>query len=58
MNLLFRFLLTVNATSWMLVVYGIKEKITIREIPQWIFGVILLSIPIILSWISVKISVY
>ena len=26
MNLLFKFLLTANATSWMLVVYGIKEK--------------------------------
>lgn len=58
MNLLFRFLLTVNATSWMLVVYGIKEKITILRIPQCFFGVILLSIPIILSWISVRISVY
>lgn len=58
MNLLFRFLLTVNATSWMLVVYGIKEKITILRIPQCFFGVVLLSIPIILSWISVRISVY
>lgn len=58
MNLLFKFLLTANATSWMLVVYGIKEKTTILGIPQCFFGVILLSIPIILSWISVRISVY
>ena len=48
MNLLFRFLLTVNATSWMLVVYGIKEKVTILGISQCFFGVILLGIPIIL----------
>ena len=53
-----RILITVNATSWMLVVYGIKEKITILRIPQCFFGVVLLSIPIILSWISVRISVY
>ena len=58
MNLLYKFLLTANATSWMLVVYGIKEKITILGIPQCFFGVVLLSIPIILSWISVRISVY
>lgn len=58
MNLLYKFLLTANATSWMLVVYGIKEKTTILGIPQCLFGVVLLSIPIILSWISVRISVY
>lgn len=58
MNLLFRFLLTVNATSWMLVVYGIKEKVTILGISQCFFGVILLGIPVILSWISIRISVY
>ena len=58
MNLLFRFLLTVNATSWMLVVYGIKEKVTILGISQCFFGVILLGIPIILSGISIRISVY
>ncbi len=29
MNLIFRFLLTVNASSWMLVVYWIKEGVTL-----------------------------
>lgn len=58
MNLLFRFLLTINATSWMLVVYGIKEGITIANIPQGLFGIILLSIPIILSIISIWMSTY
>lgn len=56
MNLLFKFLLTANATSWMLVVYGIKEKITLWKIPQWLFGLVLLCIPIILSIISIGIS--
>lgn len=58
MNLLFRFLLMVNATSWMLVVYGIKEKTTMLGIPRCFFWVVLLRIPIILSWISIRVSVY
>lgn len=55
-NLLFKFLLTVNATSWMFVVYGIKEGITLWKIPQWALGLILLCIPIVLSIISIEIS--
>ena len=54
-NLLFKFLLTVNATSWMFVVYGIKEGITLWKIPQWALGLILLCIPIVLSIISIEI---
>ena len=56
MNLIFRFLLTVNASSWMLVVYWIKEGVTLWRIPQWLFSMILLFIPIILSVISIWIS--
>lgn len=56
MKLLFRFLLTTNATSWMLVVYWIKEGITLLQIPQWIFAFILLCIPVILSALSIWIS--
>lgn len=56
MNLIFRFLLTVNASSWMLVVYWIKEGVTLWRIPQWLFSMILLFIPIILSAISIWIS--
>lgn len=56
MNFIFRVLLTINATSWMLVVYGIKEGMTIQPIPQQIFGIILLAIPIMLSLISIRFS--
>lgn len=56
MNFIFRLLLTINATSWMLVIYGIKEGMTIHPIPLHIFGIVLLAIPIILSLISIKIS--
>ena len=40
MNLLFRFLLTMNASSWMLVVYWIKEGVTLWQIPQSIYKII------------------
>lgn len=53
MNLLFKILLTTNATSWMLVVYWIKEGVTVWQIPQWVFALILLCIPIVLSAISI-----
>ena len=55
-NLLFKLLLTANATSWMLVVYGIKEGITLWNVPPYLFGLVLLCIPIILSLISISIS--
>jgi hypothetical protein len=58
MNFVFRLLLTINATSWMLVVYGIKEQWTIYPIPHQIFGAILLIIPIILSLVSIWISLF
>lgn len=56
MNLIFRFLLTANATSWMLVVYWIKESVTLWQVPQWIFAFILLCIPVLLSALSIWIS--
>ena len=52
-NLLFKFLLTVNATSWMLVVYCIKGPITLWNIPQWLFNLLLLCLPVFLSFISI-----
>lgn len=56
MKLLFRVLLTINATSWMLVVYGIKEGVTLWNIPQGLFGILMLCIPFILSFISIVIT--
>lgn len=56
MNLIFKILLTINATSWMLVVYWIKDGITLWKIPQWLFAVMLLGIPIVLSMISIWFS--
>lgn len=55
-NIAFKFLLTLNATSWMGIIYAIKERWTIGIIPSWLFGIILLTIPIILSFVSLILS--
>lgn len=58
MNFIFRLLLSINATSWMLVVYFIKDGVTMWKIPQAFFGLVLLFIPIGLSLISIFVSKY
>lgn len=52
MNFLFKMLLTINATSWMLIIYAIKEGWTIFKFPEWVCGAIYLLIPVLLSLIS------
>lgn len=53
---LYKMLLTLSATSWMVIVYAIKENWTIGKIPSHLFGMILLAIPILLSWFSLILS--
>ena len=53
MNHIYRLFLAINATSWVVVIYGIKEEWTIARLSSWGFGICLLFIPIILSIISV-----
>lgn len=52
----YKLLLTFNATSWMAIIYAIKEDCTIGKLPSWLFGVLLLVIPVFLSWISLVLS--
>lgn len=52
----YKLLLTFNATSWMAIIYVIKEGWTIGKLPNHLFGIILLIIPIILSWVSLALS--
>lgn len=54
--LLYKLLLTLNATSWMIIIYTIKEGVTLWKIPSHLFGILLISIPIILSWLSLALS--
>lgn len=56
MKLLYKFLLTINATSWMAIIYAIKENWTIGKIPAWLFGSSLLIIPIFLSLFSLLLT--
>ena len=56
MNLIYKLLLTLSATSWMLIIYVIKEKVTICKIPSWLFYIILIFIPIILSFLSIGLT--
>lgn len=56
MNFIYKLLLTINATSWMGIIYAIKEEWTIGRIPVWLFGLILLMIPVVLSIISLLLT--
>ena len=56
MNFIYKLLLTINATSWMGIIYAIKEEWTICNLPVWVFGLILLMIPIGFSVISLLLT--
>lgn len=51
-NFLYKLLLTFNSTSWVVVIYGIKQKWTIGDCPYWIISIVLLLIPIFTSFMS------
>lgn len=53
LNFLYKLLLTFNSTSWVIVIYGIKQKWTIFNCPYWIISIALLLIPVITSLISI-----
>ena len=52
MNFLFRVLLTINATSWMAILYAIKNGWTIFGISMLVCGVLYMIIPVLLSLVS------
>ena len=56
MRFIFRILLTVNATFWMIAVYIIKCEEHICGIPSWAFGLLLLAIPVIMSLTSIRMA--
>ena len=56
MNFCYKAVLTVNATSWMLVVYGIKSQVEFYDLSVLEIGITLLFIPIILSLIAIKLA--
>lgn len=52
MRFIFRLLLTINATSWGVIIYLVKSNIRICNIPIWVCGLLYLVIPVLLSAIS------
>mgnify|MGYP004460263033 CR=1 FL=1 len=52
MNFLFRVLLTINATSWMAILYAIKKGWAISGIPMLVCGILYMAIPVLLSLAS------
>lgn len=55
-NLIYRGLLTVSATSWLIVIYGIKDSWHILNFSRWEMAVLLLMVPVCLTLISIFIS--
>lgn len=56
LNFLYRILLTFNATSWVIVLFGVKHEWSLWNIPTWLFSLILLAIPIITSLLSLGLA--
>lgn len=57
-NFIFHFVLTANATSWMIVIYGINKQWNFWIFSTWMTGVILLFIPILLSLFSIALTLF
>lgn len=55
-SFLYRFVLSISSTFWMIVVYGIKEEWSFIGDRNWLTAGILLFIPILLSFISLVLS--
>jgi hypothetical protein len=53
MKLIYKVFLTINATSWVVVIFGIKAEWAIAPFSSMVFSILLLLIPIILSAISI-----
>lgn len=58
LNFIYRLILTLNATSWMVVVYGIKEHWQMRCLATWVTSFGLLMIPVALSLLSIGLSTF
>lgn len=52
-DILYKLLLTINATSWMVIIYTIKEGWAPRPLPLLVFGIFLLLIPVVFSLLSI-----
>jgi hypothetical protein len=56
MKFLYNLLLTFNSTSWVIVLYGVKQEWSLWNVPNWLSSLILLTIPIITSILSLVLT--
>lgn len=56
MKFLYNLLLTFNSTSWVIVLYGVKQGWSLWNIPGWLFSLMLLAVPIITSILSLALA--
>lgn len=56
MNYIYKVLLTLNATFWMVIIYLVKEGKTIFSLPIWAFDFVLVAIPVLLSAVTLVLS--
>lgn len=56
LNFLYKILLTFNSTSWVIVLFGVKHQWTLWNMPSWVFSLILLIIPILMSLIALLLA--
>lgn len=56
LEILYKLLLTLSSTSWVVVIFCIKEEYTLWKIPSIIFGLILLVISILISLVSLLLA--
>lgn len=56
LNFLYKVLLTFNSTSWVIVLFGVKHEWTLWDMPSWVFSVILLAIPVLMSFIALLLA--
>lgn len=55
-NFIYRLVLTFSATSWVVVIYGIKEEWAIWFLPAWATSITMLLIPVLFSLGSIPLT--
>lgn len=56
LNFLYKVLLTFNSTSWVIVLFGVKHQWTLWNMTSWVFSLILLIIPILMSLVALLLA--
>ena len=55
-HFIYRLVLTFNATSWIIVIHGIKEEWAVWCLPAWATSIAMLLIPVLVSLLSIPLT--